>query len=262
MKVSIIIPTFNSKEYIVAAITSVLTQNYGTIECIVVDGGSRDGTVEILAQYGSRIRYISESDNGIFDALNKGIRMATGEIIGWLGSDDFYENENVVSRAVQALSSSSALLCWGDLLYVRADSLAHLVRYWKSTPYTPGLFRRGWQMPHFSSFIKKEVFDKHGYFNTAFHIAADYDFFLRVLEKDKVQGVYEPEIFLRMRVGGKSNRSIKNIIRGAWECFRAWHTNRLWVNPITLFLWNIWHKKHYTYLRVAPMSVSKIDIQK
>jgi glycosyltransferase len=253
MKVSIIIPTYNSEAYVSSAIDSVLTQTYFDIECLVIDGGSTDATAAILKRYGEKITVISEKDKGIFDALNKGVAMAGGEVIGWLGSDDVYLSCDVVEKAVRTLKLTDAALCWGDLQYVAQDNLSEVRRYWKSTPYTKGLFRKGWQMAHFASFVKKEVFEKYGGFKLQFSVASDYDFFLRLLEKEGVIGAYIPEVFVKMRVGGESNKSLGNIMRGARECLAAWKENGLRINPILLLLGNLYRKIRYTYRRTKTV---------
>jgi len=249
MKVSIIIPTFNSEEFLKSAIDSVLSQTYPDIECIVVDGGSKDGTIKILESYGNKISFISEKDKGVFDALNKGIRKAQGEIIGWLGADDFYANQTVIDTAVKNIEKTNALLCWGDLVYVDRHDTNKVLRYWKSSAYEKGLMKKAWQLPHFASFIRKEVFETYGYFRLDFKISADYEFFLRVLEKNNIASSYVPNLFLKMRAGGISNQSIKNIIKGNKDCYKAWKVNGLRINPLTLFLrkpflkiWQYWRK--------------------
>jgi len=249
MKVSIVIPTFNSEEFIKIAIDSVLSQTYPDIECIVVDGGSKDGTLKILESYGTKINFISEKDKGVFDALNKGVKKAQGEIIGWLGADDFYANQTVIATAVRNMKETNAFLCWGDLVYVDRYNTDKILRYWKSSVYEKGLMKKGWQLPHFASFIRKEIFETYGYFRLDFKISADYEFFLRVLEKKHITSFYVPSLFLKMRTGGISNQSIGNIMKGNRDCYKAWKVNGLKINPLTLFLrkpflkiWQYWKK--------------------
>lgn len=238
MKVSVVIPTYNSQEFVSFAINSVLSQTYQDIECVVIDGGSKDNTINILKGYGDKIIFISEKDNGVFDALNKGIKLAKGEVIGWLGSDDFYANNGVVDRAVLEIKEKNIDICWGDLLYVKRDSPNQIVRFWKSSEYKKNGFRHGWQLPHFASFIKKDVFQKCGYFRDNLKIAADYEFFLRLLEVHKISSSYIEQVFLKMRMGGQSNISIKGNI----ECYKAWQLNGLSVNPLSIFLPKIFIK--------------------
>ncbi len=256
MKVSVVIPTYNSEEYIGPAIESVVNQTYQDIECVIKDGGSKDRTAEIVkeyqAKYGTKVVFISEKDKGVFDAINEGVKRSSGEIIGWMGSDDFYADPNVVEKAVHALVKADAEMCWGDLMYVDRDAPERVIRYWKSSPYKKGMYQKGWQLPHFASFVRKSVFERVGYFDTSFRIAADYDFFLRVLEIGGTKSVYVPEVFLKMRAGGQSNRSVKNIIEGNKDCYRAWAKNGYKMNPFLLFF-----RKPFVKLKqylVAPKS--------
>ncbi|HTL39263.1 MAG TPA: glycosyltransferase family 2 protein [Methylomirabilota bacterium] len=232
MKVSIIIPVYNRQSIVGEAINSVLSQKHSDIECIVIDGGSKDGTVRVLESFGSKIKFISEKDRGVFDALNKGIKMASGELIGWLGADDIYANNEVVEKAVETVLAKDVEICWGDLLYVSKDNPDKIIRYWRSSAYKDGDYRKGWQMPHFASFVRKEVFEKYGYFREDLKIAADYELFLRFLEVNKISTFYVPEVFLKMRVGGQSNLSLK----GNLECYKAWELNGLKVNPLAIFI--------------------------
>ncbi len=264
MKVSIVIPTYNSEELIKHAIDSILSQTHKDIECVVVDGGSKDRTVEILKSYGDKVTFVSEKDKGVFDALNKGIKMAKGGVIGWLGSDDFYADNNVVEKAVQAIEKNNVDMCWGDLLYVDQKDTTKVLRYWKSAQYKNGAFSRGWQLPHFASFIRKDVFARHGYFNLKFKIAADYDFFLRILEIQHTSSVYIPEVFTKMRAGGQSNRSVDNIRKGNIECYEAWEENGLSINPLILFLPKPFSKiqQYYRALNYTPLNPTPTAIGK
>ena len=261
MKVSIVIPTFNSQEFIEYAINSILSQTYKDIECVVVDGGSKDNTVNILKSFGDKITFVSEKDKGVFDALNKGIKMAKGDIIGWLGFDDFYADNKVVEKAVRAIDKENVDICWGDLFYVDQADISKVIRYWKSSPYRKGAFARGWQMPHFASFVRKSAFEKNGYFNIKFKIAADYDFFLRLLEINNAKSFYIPEVFTKMRAGGQSNRSVDNIRKGNVECYEAWAENGLNISPIRLFLPKPFSKIQQYYramMYVPPQSPNSV----
>lgn len=247
MKVSIIIPSYNVRGTIGNALDSVLSQTYKDIECIVVDGASKDGTAELLKEYSSKIKYISEKDHGPFDALNKGIKLATGDLIGWLGADDFYASPEVVEKAVQSIEKNNADMCWGDLAYVTKENPNKIVRFWKSSQYVKGAFKKGWQLPHFTSFVKRDVFTKYGYFRDEFKIAADYDLFLRFLEKNDIKSVYIPGVSLKAFLGGQSNVSFKNIIKGNIECYRAWSRNGLKMNPLRVFLMKPFRKIRQYY---------------
>jgi len=233
MKVSIITVVYNNKNTIKDAIESVLNQTYKNIEYIIIDGASSDGTVEIIKSYGNKIsKFISEPDNGIYDAMNKGIALATGDVVGILNSDDFYANNKVLERVVEVFKGCKCDSIYGDLVYVDKNDTDKIVRYWKSKPFNKGLFQKGWHPAHPTFFVKKEIYDKYGLFNLDFKIAADYELMLRFLEKYKISSSYIPEIFVKMRVGGESNKSIRNIIKANIECYKAWQTNGLKINPI------------------------------
>jgi glycosyltransferase involved in cell wall biosynthesis len=231
MKISIITVCYNSEKYIRSAIESVLNQTYGDIEYIVVDGKSTDSTVGIIQSYeplfNGRMKWISEKDNGIYDAMNKGIAMAAGEVVGILNSDDFYASSNVVENVAQCVQQVNANAVYGDLLYVHAENSDRVLRYWKAGRYKKNAFLWGWMPPHPTVFVKKEVYKKYGAFNTKFTSAADYEFLLRVIHKEQIKLAYLPEIIVKMRTGGESNRNIKNRIRGNHEDSEAWKVNGL-----------------------------------
>jgi glycosyltransferase len=231
LKISIITAVFNNKRHIGDCIKSVLAQTYPDIEQIIIDGGSTDGTLEVirrLASNGSRItKFISGPDKGIYDALNKGIRLATGDVIGFLHADDIYADASVIGKVASAMGQSKADSCYGDLLYVDKDNTERIIRYWKSRPFEKGLFKKGWMPPHPTFFVRKKIYDRYGFFNTDFKIASDYELMLRFLEKEKISTWYIPEVLIKMRTGGMSNRSLKNIIIKTAEDHKAWKVNHL-----------------------------------
>lgn len=236
-KVSVVTTVLNGANTIECAIESVLGQTHPDIEYIVVDGGSTDGTVDVIGRYGSRIaRFVSESDRGIFDGMNKGIRLASGEIIGILNADDVYASDGVIETVARTMQELDADVCWGDLVYVDAGDKDKVIRSWRSRQYEDGQFRRGWMPPHPTFFVRKEVYDEYGVFDLGFPIAADYELMLRFLEKHKVRSCYIPEVLVRMRVGGNSNKSVGKIVRGNIECYKAWEANGLRINPLRIFL--------------------------
>jgi len=236
MKVSIITPSFNSKDSIEDTIISVLSQDYSDIEYIIIDGKSTDGTLDIVKKYENKInKLISEPDNGIYDAMNKGISLATGEIIGILNSDDLYYSENVISKVVDVFNKHKVDCCWGNLLYFDNKKEDKIVRRWRSSNYEKGLFEKGWQIPHPTFFVKKEIYEKYGTYNPSFKITGDYELILRFLEKKKIKSFFIPEFLVKMRLGGASNKNIFNIIRGNIECYKAWKINGLETNPLKLF---------------------------
>jgi glycosyltransferase involved in cell wall biosynthesis len=237
MKVSIITVVLNNADTIAAAIDSVLAQDHPDIEYVVVDGESTDGTLDIIKSYGSKIsKVVSGKDGGIYFAMNKGIGLATGEIVGILNADDLYENTQVISKAVAAMQSNNADTCYGNLQYVKRDNVKAIVRHWNSGGFSRNSFLYGWMPPHPTFFVKKSVYDKVGLFNTQFRSAADYEFMLRVLFKNKISTCYVPEVFVLMRVGGKSNKAISNRLKANNEDRQAWQVNGLHMPFFTTFL--------------------------
>ncbi len=237
MKVSIITVCLNSRETIEDAILSVLEQDYQNIEYIIIDGGSTDGTLEIINKYKDRIsKIISEPDKGIYDGMNKGLKVATGKIIGFLNSDDMYFSNKVISTVVRTIEQEKVDCCWGDLVYVDKRNTKKIVRYWKSSEYREGGFKRGWMPPHPTFFVKEWVYEKYGGFNTNFSISADYELILRFLEKYKISSFYIPKILVKMRVGGNSNKNLIQILKANVECFNAFRLNGFSVSPFIIFL--------------------------
>lgn len=235
MKVSIITVCFNSAKTIKDTMESVMGQKYDNVEYIIVDGGSTDGTLEILTKYQARIsKYISELDEGVYDAMNKGIKLATGDIVGFLNSGDFYTDKNVIERIVESIQANNTNCCYGDLEYVAKDNPGKTVRRWKSQPYQDGLFEKGWHPPHPTFFAKKSVFDKYGRFDLSYDISADYDLMLRFLKKHSIKSCYIPSVLVKMRTGGKSNKNLWQIIKANVECYRAWKMNNLKVSPFIM----------------------------
>ena len=226
MKVSIITISYNSAETIEDTIKSVVSQDYPNIEYIIIDGASKDATLSIVDKYKDKIaKVVSEKDKGIYDAMNKGVQNATGDIIGILNSDDYYYDTTVISEVVRLFEQEKTDGLYADLVYVdRADS-EKIIRYWKSGKYTLGKFLKGWMPPHPTFFVKKEVYTHFGLYNTDLRSAADYEFMLRVIHKHKISLTYMPRVLTKMRVGGMSNVSLKNRWRANMEDRRAWKIN-------------------------------------
>ena len=226
MKISIVTSVYNNKETISEAIESVLSQTYDNIEYIVVDGASSDGTVDIIENYADKITtFISEPDKGIYDGLNKGIGLATGDVVGFLHSDDLFEDEYVLEKIAKAFKTMHVDSIYGDLTYVSKEDTSKVVRYWKSGVFTMGKLKRGWMPPHPTFYVKREVYQKYGVFDTTFKIAADYDSILRFLGREKVSTHYIHEVLVKMRVGGASNKSIKNLVQKSKEDLKAMKNN-------------------------------------
>ena len=227
MKISIITVVYNNKGTIANAIESVLTQNYNDIEYIIIDGKSTDGTLDVIENYTTRItKIISESDNGIYDAMNKGLKLATGDVIGILNSDDFYANNSILSEVMLHFNKDHNLdILYGDLVYVKPNDIKSIVRTWKSKPYYPKFFENGGVPPHPSLFVSARVYKEAGYFNLKYRLASDYEFMLRIFKKFSFKIKYVPLVFVYMRLGGATNKSLKNIIKGNAEILNSWKEN-------------------------------------
>lgn len=230
MNVSIITATFNSDKTIGSALDSVASQTYPHIEHIIVDGRSVDETMGMVRAYQKKhqnIRFISEPDQGIYDALNKGIELSTGDVIGFLHSDDFFENKEVIQDIVTSFQTQNSDGVYGDLKYVNATQPNKVVRYWKSSLFHKNLLSKGWMPAHPTLFLKRELYQTYGNFDLGFKIAADYDFMLRILKQPHLHFAYLPQVITNMRVGGASNRSFKNIIQKSKEDYRALQNNNV-----------------------------------
>lgn len=226
IKVSIITVVRNGEKTIKDTIESVLSQTYSDIEYILIDGCSTDKTVEIINGYEKQIsKFISEPDEGIYDGLNKGVSLATGDVIAFLHSDDVYANETVISGIVNCFDNGTQGV-YGDLVYTDKADVNKVFRYWKSCDFSLSLLSKGWMPPHPTLFLRREVYQKYGTFDTSFKIAGDYDFMLRIL-KDNIVVKYLPQVVYKMRVGGESNRSIKNILNKSKEDLRAMRKNEI-----------------------------------
>jgi glycosyltransferase involved in cell wall biosynthesis len=236
VKISVITVCYNAVDTIESTIKSVLEQDYPNVEYLIIDGGSTDGTIEIINTYLARIhRFISERDNGMYDALNKGIAACTGDVVALLHADDVYTSPHVLSGVVKHLGQSDAL--YGDLEYVKKESPSSVVRLWKSGTYSKDSFKWGWMPPHPAFFLRKSVYERFGVFNTQFKSAADYELMLRMMYKHQIKAVYWPETLVRMRLGGKSNATIKNRMNANREDRLAWT-----VNQLTPFFFTLWLK--------------------
>ena len=238
MKVSIITATYNSSRTIADTVKSLNCQSYKDIEYIVVDGASKDNTVKIIEDNCSFEKYIiSESDKGIYDALNKGIKAATGDVVGFLHSDDLFAYSDAVKDIVLQLKSTNCDALYGDLQYVSKNNVNDVIRFWKSGAFKANKLNRGWMPPHPTFYMKRELYHKFGLFDLSFEISADYDILLRYLATYEIKVAYLPKILIKMRAGGVSNRSFLNILKKTNEDIRALKNNHIsW--PKALFIKN------------------------
>jgi len=236
MKVSIITVSYNSAQTIADTIKSVISQDHDDIEYIIIDGNSSDNTLAVIDSYKSQLfKVVSEPDNGIYHAMNKGLALATGDVIGILNSDDIYVDSTVISDVVAAIDRANSDACYADLCYVEKSDLTKVVRCWQSGSYSKGNFLKGWMPPHPAFFVKKEFYQKFGFFNTDFRTSADYEIMLRMLYKHNLSCTYLPRVIIQMRVGGQSNISLKNRIKANREDRKAWAVNGLKPGIFTLF---------------------------
>lgn len=224
MKISVVTAVLNRRRTIGDTLASVAAQDHDDLEHVVQDGGSTDGTLDIVAEAARpATRLYSEPDAGLYDAINRGIRKAEGEVIGLLHSDDVFADGTVLSRIAAAFEVSGADGVYGDLTYVNESG--RVLRHWTSGAYDPAKLRQGWMPPHPTLYLKREVFDRWGLYDTSFRIAADYDAMLRYLLKGGIRLHYVPDVLVRMRTGGASNGSIGQIFRKSREDLRAIRRN-------------------------------------
>lgn len=211
MKISIITVCYNSASTIADTINSISSQTYFDKEHIVVDGASKDATMDIVQSSASVARFVSEPDMGIYDAMNKGIKLATGDVVGTLNADDFYVNESVLGDVSQIFEDATVEACYGDLVYVSQQDTDKIVRYWRSRNYVSGLFKSGWMPAHPTFFVRKSVYDRLGGFDLHYKIAADFELLFRLIEQNKIKTKYLPKVLVKMRLGGTTNKNISNI---------------------------------------------------
>ena len=228
MKISIITVCFNAEDTISDTIQSVLSQDYEDVEYIIVDGKSTDRTLKIIQSKQKRIKLISEKDQGIYDAMNKGINIASGDVIGILNADDVYKNKQVLSEVMNAFKNNVSIV-YGDIEYVNND-LSRVVRKWKAGIFRPGKFKWGWMPPHPGFFMKKSCYQRYGFFNLNLSTSADYELMLRMLEVHHLSCNYIPKTITSMRVGGASNSSLKNRLIANRNDKKAWT-----IHPINPF---------------------------
>lgn len=228
MKVSLITVTYNSATYLQDCIESVVGQQYHNLEHIIIDGGSTDGTVDIIKKYNDHItRWVSEKDNGMYDAINKGIALATGDIVGILNSDDMFASNDVIDAIVGCFMEHKIDAVYGDLVYVNKTDTNKIVRLWKGFPYKRSRFRHGWMPAHPTFYLKRELIEEHGGYESHYFTASDYEFMARYLYRYRISAIYLPKLIVKMRVGGQSNVTIKSRLRANRRDYLAMKRNKI-----------------------------------
>lgn len=235
-KVTIITATYNSSATIADTLESVKSQDHPDIEHIIVDGISRDDTLEIVRRYSHVSKMVSEKDKGIYDAMNKGIGMATGEVIGILNSDDFYADSSVISKVARAFEETGCDALYADLVYVDQQDVGKAVRFWRAGAYRENAFKWGWMPPHPTFFVRRELYDKYGVFSLDLKTAADYELMLRFIHKHRIRVHYLPEVLVKMRAGGASNASFRNRLNANRQDRLAWVRNNIRPYWFTLYM--------------------------
>jgi len=235
MKISIITATYNSSAYISDCVNSVNNQTYSNIEHIIIDGASKDNTLEIINSIPNRVtKIVSEPDKGIYDAMNKGIKLATGDVIGILNSDDFFTSDDVIQYVVDTFNKNDIDALYGDVHFVNPDDLSKIVRYYSSAIFKPSLFRFGFMPAHPSFYMKRDCYEKHGLYSLDYKIASDYDLLIRYLHKEKIKYKYINKDFVTMRTGGVSTENFNSIVTLNKEIVRACKKYGIYTNMFIL----------------------------
>jgi len=244
--ISIITVVKDNKEFIADAIKSVLFQTYPEIEYIIIDGASTDGTLGIIEKltsqsgYEKKIsRWISEPDGGIYDAMNKGINLSTGDVIGFLHSDDMFAGDNVIEKIAGKFNLPNVNALYSDLVYVSKRDTNKIIRYWKAGKFLEKSLKFGWMPPHPTFFVRKSLYQKYGLFDTGLKIASDYDITLRLLKNNPNSVAYLNEVLVKMRLGGRSNKNLKDILIKSSEDYMALKKNGFSLPAFTLALKNV-----------------------
>lgn len=226
LHISVITAVFNRAETLGEALRSVRDQRCPNIEHIVIDGGSTDGTLDVLAAYrGGIAKMISEPDGGLYDALNKGIREASGDVVGFMHADDQFASPMALARIAAEFEDPAVGAVYGDLIYVKKNDISQVVRYWRAGQYRRAQLTQGWMPPHPTFYVRRDIYSRFGMFDTRYRIAADYENMLRILWRGQVQAAYIPEVLVRMRLGGVSNLSLLNMLHKSREDYAAMRQN-------------------------------------
>lgn len=248
MRISIITATFNSGATLRDTLESVLAQDYSDFEHVIKDGGSTDNTLDIIHEYepkyAGRLRWVSEPDKGIYDAMNRGIELASGDVVGILNSDDFYAAPDVISSIAACIEDYCAV--YGDLVFVDEEDTSKVVREWTGSQHFPGAFLKGWHPAHPTFYARRQYFESLGSFDVTFDVSADFELMLRFLEKGSLSNCYIPKTLVKMRMGGESTGSIGKIIQGNRNVLRAFRKNGLTPPPF------------YLVRRLAPKAMNMI----
>lgn len=236
LKISVVTATWNCADTVRDCLAAVAAQTYKCREHIVIDGGSVDGTVDILKSHRDQLAVlVSEKDKGIYDALNKGIKLSTGDVVGFLHADDVYESDDVLDRVAKAFSDPTVCAVYGDLIYVKKEDVGQVVRRWVSSPFSYRALRWGWMPAHPTLYVRRDWYDRIGGFDTKYRISADYFSILKLFSNPEFKSIYIPVVFVKMRLGGASNKSFKNIVKKSKEDLDA--LSRTGVGGFGTLLW-------------------------
>ncbi|QQR86275.1 MAG: glycosyltransferase [Flavobacteriales bacterium] len=233
MKVSIITICFNAEAHIDETLRSVVMQDHRDIEHIVVDGGSSDGTMAKVERYREVLAHVvSERDNGVYDAMNKGLHLATGEVVAFVNAGDMIARRDVLTAMVKEFDRNDADVIYGDALMVDPEDITNVRRYWRGGDYDRENFRKGWMPPHLGTYIRRTAYQRFGHFREDLKVSADYELMFRFLYKHRLRARYVPKVLVRFRLGGVSNRSLAHVWRANLEVFKAWKLNGEQVSPL------------------------------
>ncbi len=256
MKVTLLTVTYNAEKYLEDCIHSVRSQNYADIEHIVIDGASTDGTLDIIKRHSGHItKWVSEKDNGMYEALNKGMSMSTGVIIGILNSDDVLASPDVISAIVNCFKEHKVDAVYGDLVYVEQQNMQKIIRYWKGFTYKRFRFNYGWMPAHPTFYVRAALIQEHGGYESHYFTAADYEFMARYLYKFRVVAEYLPKLIVKMRAGGQSNKDFKSRLRANRRDYLAMKQNKIPFAHIVSILKPIIKLHQYYYTLVHKVEL-------